>query len=322
MTQDNIQKDTPQENANEQQYASLEEAVFGEGSNSNESSAFTSGEEGGTETAPQGQPQVGTEETIQQGIGNENDQVRYQYWQSQADKIKIENEQLKTQLQQTAQQQVAQQQTGVQPQAQPQVEEFPAPPEKPQRPRAFNREEAYSDPSSDSSRYLDELEGWRDEINEYNSLKTQYQSAVIEDKFNKLEQSRVNEAKRQQAAQAQAKQVHELKNHMTGHYGMNEGEANDFMKKMSDPNSINIDNLVQLYRFQNNINAQQQQQQQQQAPVINEPSQVFTQTKNAQQVPSPMGVMPSGQSNADTKSFEDKMMDTMIGSFNSKNPWK
>ena len=100
-----------------------------------------------------------------------------------------------------------------------------------------------------------------------------------------------------------------------GHYGMQEGEAVDFMSKMSDPNSITIDNLVQLYRLQGSGNAEGTQ-----APAA--PSQQFTQTKNAQQVPSPMGVMPSGQSNADGRSMEDKMMDSMVGNFNEKNPWK
>jgi hypothetical protein len=89
----------------------------------------------------------------------------------------------------------------------------------------------------------------------------------------------------------------------------------DFMTKMSDPNSINIDNLVQLYRLHNGGNTGQT------APPTT-PSPVFTQTKNAQQVPSPMGVMPSGNSNVDGRSVEDKMMDRMIGNFDSKNPWK
>ena len=153
-------------------------------------------------------------------------------------------------------------------------------------------------------------------MNEYNSLKSQYQSAVIEEKFNKMEQTRVDEAKRQEAQQKQAAQEAEIKSHVMGHYGMTETETADFMSKMSDPNSITIDNLVQLYRLQNGGGAQQA------APATQEPSQAFTQTKNAQQVPSPMGVMPSGQSNADGKSFEDKIMDTMIGNFDSKNPWK
>ena len=82
---------------------------------------------------------------------------------------------------------------------------------------------------------------------------------------------------------------------------------------MADPNSITIDNLVQLYRLQSGGSKQQS---------TSAPSQDFKQIQNAQQVPSPMGVMPSGQSNVDGKSFEDKVMDNLIGDFNSKNPWK
>ena len=160
---------------------------------------------------------------------------------------------------------------------------------------------------------MNELEGWRDDMSEYNTLKSQYQTAVLEDRFNQLERTRVEDAQRQQAAQQQAQQQAEVKKHVMGHYGMSESETQDFMTKMSDPSSVNIDNLVQLYRLQNG-GAQQQ------APA--QPSDNFTQTKNAQQVPSPMGVMPSGQNNTENKSFEDKIMDSLIGNFNSKNPWK
>ena len=311
MTQeDNIQQDTPQESTNE--FASLEEAVFGnESSSDNVSSAFTSGNEGNTEPAPQGQPEVSTEENTQEPVQtNTNDETRYQYWQSQADKYKNELATLKQQPQQPQ----AQPQAPVEPEIK--AETFPPPPNKPQRPRTFNREEAYNDPSSESAKYVDELEGWRDDMNEYNTLKSEYNTAVIEDKFNKMEQERVNNVKRAQAQQQQAQQVSEIKSKLVGHYGMQEGEANDFMQKMSDPNSITIDNLVQLYRLQGSGNTQQPPQS---APV---PSQTFTQTQNAQQVPSPMGVMPSGNTNVDGRSMEDKMMDTMIGNFNSKNPWK
>ena len=315
MTQDNIQQDTPQEGANTEQYSSLEEAVFGtnEGSEDGISSAFTSGNEGNTETAPEGQPEVSTQENVQQPTQPNNDEKRYQYWQSQADKYKNELNAMKQAQQQPAQEQHAQQQPQ-EPVQQP-AEQFPAPPQKPQRPRTFNREEAYSDPSSDSARYLDELEGWRDDINEYNTLKSEYQTALVEERFNSYEQQRVAEAQRQQAAQQKAVQENEIKSHVMGHYGMQESEAVDFMSKMSDPSSITIDNLVQLYRLQGSGNAEGTQ-----APAA--PSQAFTQTKNAQQVPSPMGVMPSGQSNVDGRTTEDKIMDKMIGNFNSKNPWK
>ena len=309
MTQeDNIQVDTPQET--EQNFSSLEEAIFGspEGS-SDVSSAFTSGNEESTEPAPvkTGQPEVSQPVETSQPEQTNNDETRYQYWQSQADKYKNELESLKNT-----------QPAPVQPEA-PAVDtdadEFPSAPSKPQKPRLYSREEAYTDPASESARYDDELSQWRDDMNEYNSLRTQYQSAMLEEKFNKLESDRVEAAKKQEAAAAEAQQQNEIRSHIMGHHGMSESEANDFMTKMSDPNSITVDNLVQLYRMQNGNTAPQTN-----APV--KPSASFQQTKNAQQVPSPMGVMPSGQSNADTASFEDKIMDNLIGNFNSKNPWK
>jgi hypothetical protein len=310
MTQDNIQIDTPQENTNQQEYSSLEEAVFDntEGSSTVEN-AFTLPEDntsGESEKAPvQGQPRVSGENQLS------NDEKRFQYWQSQADKLRNENESLKRAAAQT---QVAPVQAQAPVEPNQVAEAFPPPPEKPQQPRNFNRDEAHAEPNSESARYLDEVEQWRDNINEYNSLKTQYHTAVLEDKFNKMEQVRQNDIKRAQATQMQRQQQAEVSNYVTGHHGMSQQEANDFISKMSDPSSINIDNLVQLYRL-GNSGAQQQA-----TPPVPSPS--FQQTQNAQQVPSPMGVMPSGQSNNDGRTIEDKMMDSMVGNFNSKNPWK
>lgn len=310
MSQENIQTDTPQEGANEQQYSSLEEAVFGninEGSDSVES-AFTSGNEGSEEVAaPEtGQP---AQETSKPVVDNNNDETRYQYWQSQADKLKSENAKLKESMAQ-------QTQAPVQPQApvQEQAEEFPAPPEKPQRPRNFSREDAYADPNSESARYLDEHEQWRDNMTEYNALKTQYDNALLQERFDKIEQERVNNAKRAEAYRVQQQQTNEVKDYVTGHYGFSQEQANDFVQKMSNPESLTVDNLVKLYQLNESGSVNNQ--------VPAQPSDNFKQVQNAQQVPSPMGVMPSGQANNDGRSLEDKIMDTMVGNFNDKNPWK
>jgi len=321
MTQDNIQTDTPQEGSNDQQYTSLEEAVFGgdnvtqEGSQ-NISDVFTTGNEGNTEQVPeQGQPQVSDNGSIQAETPQpevvDNDTKRYQYWQSQSDKKDQRIKELEGRIGSQGNQpsQVAPQEAVSQP-----MEEFPAPPEKPQRPRAFSREEAFTDSSSESARFLDAKEDWDEQMVEYNGLYTQYQNALLQEKFDSMEQKRVEEAKRQQASQNASKQKSEILSYVTGHHGMDSNEANDFLTKMSDPASVNIDNLVQLYRLQGSGNTTQTS-----APA---PSQSFQQTKNAQQVPSSMGVMPSGQSNVDGRTIEDKMIDTMIGDFNSKNPWK
>jgi hypothetical protein len=313
MSQENTQGDTQE--APQQEYASLEEAVFsGDVGSSDIADVFTTKTENGeTEQAPtQGQPQVSGQETTQNNSEPSNDEKRFQYWQSRADKVANENATLKQQLQQ--QQTVPAQQMQPQAQAAPQKEEFPPPPPRPDRPSNFNREEAYSDPNSESARHLDEVEGWRDNMSEYNSLKNQYQNAILAEKLNSYDKERVENVKRAQAQQQAMQQKNEVANYVMGHHGMTKEETTDFINRMSDPNSISLDNLVSLYRLNQGGGNQQNN--------PSQPSQEFQQVQNAQQVPSPMGVMPSGTSNTDSRTSEDKIMDSMIGNFNSKNPWK
>ena len=317
MEQENIQKDTPQEGANEQQYQSLEEAVFSGnlsgGSEGDISNVFTTGETGNTPeaSAEQVTQPVAEQPSInQENVQQNNDEKRYQYWQSEADKAKNENAQLKAQLQNS--------QANVQTQPvhnEPEVEKFPDPPEKPQRPGGFSREEAMSDPQSQSARYLDEVEEWRDTMTEYTSLRTEYNAAVQQERMDAIEEARVNRIKKAQAQQKVNSQKNELADFVIGNHGFTENEAVEFVNTMSDPSSINLDNLVQLYRLKKGQPTRQ-------AVAPKGPSQDFQQVQNAQQVPSPMGVMPSGQPNTDNRNMEDKIMDKMIGNFNSKNPWK
>ena len=95
---------------------------------------------------------------------------------------------------------------------------------------------------------------------------------------------------------------------------MSDTEAQDFIQTMSSPDSLTMDNLVQLYKLKN-------------GGVVNhtlgntQPSADFSQAERAQQIPSPMGVMPSS-GNRDSRSNEDQVMDSMIEDFKSKNPWK
>ena len=239
-----------------------------------------------------------------------NDDTRYQYWQSQAAKKENELKQMQAQMQQQArmQQQYAQPQQQVQ-------EEFPAPPEKPVKPRNFNRQEAFEDASSESAKYLDDMDEWRDNIDEYRNLKEEYEGTLMEEQMQnyQLQQERVRQAQIQQA-QTQ-KQMQEVNNLAQGHYGMSPQEAQEFIQTMSDPSSITVDNLVQLYRLQKGKGGG--------APVNQgqpaQPSPQFQQAQRAQQVPQPMGVQPTAGQN--TVSSEDQIMDNMITDFKSKNPW-
>ena len=295
-----------------------------QGSNLSVEEAFFSNNEG-TATQSSTEPTETVEQVVNEDVStaapvpNEaNDERRYQYWQSEADKTKNENEALKQQLQQTQamqaqmfqQQQAAQQQAPV---SEPQAEQFPLPPERPAKPAGFNRGEAFDDPNSPSARYLDEVEAWRDNMTEYTQIKSEYESAIVKEKVQAQEARRVENIKRAQAQQQVNSQVNQIYNQVQGEYGLNPEQAKSFVNDMSKPDSLSMDNLVELWRIKNGsgvgINTQPAQ-----------PSEAFTQQQRAQQVASPMGVLPAQQSE-NTQRTEDSIMDSMISGYKKNNPW-
>ena len=268
-----------------------------------------------TEPQEQASPVEGTPESapIQeqaQEYNAKNDDKRFEYWQSQASKSQNDMASIQKQNQEL-QAQMNSMQTVQQPAAEP-VEEFPSAPERPDKPRTFSREEAYADPNSESARYLDEYEGWRDDMNEYNSLKQEYSVAKMQEKFDAQEQVRQDDINRQQAYSAQQEQMRGVNTHLQGHYGFDDNDAKEFITQMSDPNSLSLDNLVQLYRMQKG----------QGQPDQNAgPSPEFQQTQRAQQIPSPMGVQTGQGGGNDARNDGDKIMDNMIGDYKKNNPW-
>jgi|LUMS01.1.fsa_nt_gb hypothetical protein len=308
MAQDEQNVDTPEQQGSN---LSVEEAFF---SNNDEGSTTQT-----QETTDVVQGVVNEDVSTPAEAPNQgNDERRYQYWQSEADKQKNENEALKQQLQQTQamQAQMFQQQQANQQQApvsEPQAEQFPLPPERPAKPAGFNRGEAFDDPNSPSARYLDEVEAWRDNMAEYTQLKTEYDSAIVKEKIEKQEARRVENIKRAQAQRQMNEQVNQIYNQVQGEYGLNPEEAKSFVNDMSKPDSLSMDNLVELWRMKNGSGASVNQQ-----PM--QPSEAFTQQQRAQQVASPMGVLPAQQSE-NTQSTEDSIMDSMISGYKKNNPW-
>ena len=268
------------------------------------------------ETPQEGVPSQETTETpVEQPQGEapyqaKKDDKRFEYWQSQADKA---NGQLAQQQQKIEQMQSHINQPQAPQQAQQPVEEFPPSPDKPNRPSRFSRNEAYDDPDSPSAQYLDELDNWRDDMNEYNQLRNQYDNAMMQEKFDNVQRERVRDVQRQQAIQQQNQQMVEVRELVTGHHGLTQEQATDFITKMSDPDSVSIDNLVKLYLME-------QGQGNPQTGTTSQPSETFQQTQRAQQVPSPMGTMPSS-GNQPVQSDENQIMDSMIGNWKAKNPW-
>ena len=246
---------------------------------------------------------------------SDNDTVRYQYWQSEADKARNELESLKKQVAEEPQKQEAAKQ-------EESYESFPPPPAKPAKPGGFSREEAWSDPSSASAKYLDEVDQWRDSMDEYSSLKQDYNVAVINEEREKLTKERQDIQRRQAEKEAYDNNVTMIGDHLAKTYNATADEIKNFVDVMDKPESVTVDNLFQLYRMRQGgaVQGQPEGGTIEQAESSTPSQESFDQMKRAQQVPSPMGVLPSANKST-SSSPEENIMDSMISDYKSRNPW-
>ena len=239
----------------------------------------------------------------------------YQYWQSQADKRENENKELRAQLTQMNNKltdTIERISTPVEkPEPVDSEGKFPPPPAKPVVPTNYSEEEATSDPNSTSANYVRNAQEWYDNMIRYNELKAEYANKRV-DEFLEKQKERDTQA---QAKEAQRKKTAK---HLAGvadlvqqQYGATKEQAIEFVKTMSSPDSVSLENLWKLYSLQTGVQASGQMR----------PSGSFNQSKTAQAVPVPLGVMPSSDKNR-FKSVEQIVMDDMIQDYNKSNPFK
>ncbi len=220
-----------------------------------------------------------------------NDEVRYQYFQSQADKMKAENEALRREMAElkgmlsTVQQPVQQQQPEVQEETFP---DFTMP--EPQIPMNFNWQEAYNDPSSESARYIIEKQRYDSQLANYTKLASQYAIAKAQE-AEKNAYQKMNEYQAQMAQRTELEQkLNQVQSELQYKYGMSRDQASDFITKMSDNNIFNLDNMVKFYQTISQPVQQQQPYGYHQQGQYGQPSQAFNQYQRAQSIPNVMGV--------------------------------
>jgi hypothetical protein len=300
-----IQNDTPDQGSFEDMFNNYEvtpnQAAF------SEDKSFTSEEPAA--------PPVNTPLSETNDTNPDNEQVRFTYWQSQADKLRNELEAKDLYIKNTlANQQAPTTQEATAPEVEgPSTEEFfPPPPGRPQKPRSFSREDAYTNPQSDSAAYADDLDEWRDQMGEYNRLHSQWQLAKVQEQNESFQKEAKQSQMKREAVAQQNQEVEQMVTHVGEKYQMNPDESLEFVKTMSNPESITMDNLVELYRMQKGI-----------APAIappirNTPSKDFTQVQRAQSVPRPMGVATGINTQTEGKRDPvDSIADMMINQHNN-----
>ena len=264
-----------------------------------------------SEAQPEPSPvEAPTEQATEEESTIDNDVKRYQYWQSEADKARNENAQLAQRLEALESQANQPQPDDMEP-----IEEeltFPDPPGKPGKPAGYSRADALDDPSSESARYLDAVDKWRDDMDEYNRLHQQYTQAVMVEERQKIQEEQREALRIQAERETYSNNMAQMKQHLQSNYQASDDEIAKFVEVMDDPKNITVDNLFQLYRMQNgNVGAQPMTQ--------TAPSESFDQRKRAQSVPTPMGVVP-GQSSSQPNS-NDSLMDSMLNDYKKRNPF-
>jgi hypothetical protein len=181
-------------------------------------------------------------------------------------------------------------------------------PVKPTKPNNYDALDAYSDPSSESFQYREELDSYRDDMITYSAHENEQLRGVMEQERAKVQQ-------KESTAQ--------LKSELVTRYNMPGEQVDQFVNYMSSPESMSLENLVTLWNAQQNGVQQKQPQAATappQAPGVDPKIGEMNRQREKLSIPQPVSVVPGSSDTAD-RSAEDSVMDNMIIDHKRQNPW-
>ena len=170
-----------------------------------------------------------------------DDPRRFEYWQSQADRMRGENDNLKQEIHGIKQYLAAREQQSPSnsetmgspvPTGNPQTELKT--PVQPTKPSNYNEVDAFNDPNSASFQYRNAIESYRDDVTTY-----------------MLQKDQVREQQQMQQMRLQQDQMvdQQAYNHATNNYGWDSKTANEFIEWSRNPANVTIDHLAKLYEM-------------------------------------------------------------------------
>lgn len=171
---------------------------------------------------------------------NKEDQKRFEYWQSQYDKAQGENMKLRQELTQVAQavqsmQAQNSQPSNGQPTGVPNQEASLQKPVRPQRPHTYNEVDAFNDPESESFKYRQSLDKYRDSVIDY---------------YDRRDQVMEQEVMRQQQQFQQQRNDVEARQYMMNNVGWDEQKTAGFMEWARNPQNVTFEHLAKIYEQQ------------------------------------------------------------------------
>jgi len=220
------------------------------------------------------------------------DNTQFQYWQSQADKRAAEVEALRAEMEDLKKSVQTSKETN-----EPKLVK----PVKPVKPSGYDYSEALADPDSDSAKYLADKENYLEAMSDY----------VL--KKDELREEQISKAQQEQLARQQHQ---DTLRELQSKYNFTPQQSEDFVKQMSSPESLSLDNLVRLYQLNMGNAPQQTEQVSQEAQ---QKQQLMQQRQQKLSIPKPIGVQPGSSVQSPSKNVEDKMMDAMLSDWNKRN---
>jgi hypothetical protein len=171
---------------------------------------------------------------------NKEDHNRFEYWQSQYDKAQGENMKLRQELTQVAQavqsmQAQNSQPSNGQPAGVPNQEASLQKPVRPQRPHTYNEVDAFNDPESESFKYRQSLDEYRDGVIDY---------------YDRRDQVMEQEVMRQQQQFQQQRNDVEARQYMMNNVGWDEQKTAGFMEWARNPQNVTFEHLAKIYEQQ------------------------------------------------------------------------
>lgn len=206
-----------------------------------------------------------TDESDSEQEVSASEKKRFEYWQSQHDKVKNELDQYKTQYGDMPDEVISLARNIVrnpdlldvvegaltgdaQPARAPSAEQEQAkgalePPTRPQKPSGYDHYEALNDPESESHKYLAAMQDYEESLSDYLLQKEQRREQEIAERRKQTEQQQAEQEARQQMARS-----------LKDGYGMNSQQINEFFEVVSE--TPELDDLVKYYRVKSGIPVQ------------------------------------------------------------------
>ena len=182
-----------------------------------------------------------TEQVAPQPVTGE-DTARYQYWQSQYDKMRSKNEETEQKIAKFQSYQPVIDYLSSNPDAVKMIDEQTNKgkhkPQMPKKPEYYDPSEAVTNPASESFKYRQQFDLYRDNLAEY-----------LDTRYTQIEEREAKTAHEYQEQQDRVNSQREVAQYLIAEHGMQESEVSDFINVMGSKESLSPINLVKFYKF-------------------------------------------------------------------------